>query len=90
MKDDVDHLFGLQGTPADSPDAMPPPPRVATMEIALFRAGMPVTYQGARYTVSHVMIARSRFFVQLNEIAGAVKPEELQVEKTHLLLGRSP
>ncbi|HCY14686.1 MAG: hypothetical protein A2Z93_03325 [Curvibacter sp. GWA2_64_110] len=87
MKDDFDRLFDLQTIPTER--SQEDRTEVPTMEMPLFRPGLPVTYQGQRCTVSHVMLTRSQLFVHLYEIAGAVKAEEIHAEKTRLVLARS-
>jgi hypothetical protein len=87
--DDIDSLFGLQASGADSRAEPSPPLATNSIRLPLFRPGTRVSYQGNPCTVSHVMISRSQLLVHLHETGSAVHADELVLEPTRLPLRRN-
>lgn len=89
MKDEIDRLFDLQATGADSPAEPSPPPETRSIRLPLFRSGSRVSYQGNLCTVSHVMLSRSQLFVHLHETSSPVRADLLYLEPTRVSLLRN-
>jgi len=89
VKDEFDRLFDLQAAEADSPAEPSPPPDTSSIRLPLFRPGTRVSHQGQPCTVSHVLISRGQLLVHLHETNSPVRPDQLFLEPTRLLLRRS-
>lgn len=89
VKDEFDHLFGLQGAEAPAPDSAPAQTESpVVIKIPLFKPGAQVYYENQWCTVNYVTLRRGLLLVQLHEIHGAVESSRLYVEPTCLTLKR--
>lgn len=95
MKDETAFLQPTQDAEAeDLPNPAPRGPRGTYVppthaNVALYRPGSRVSYQGQIYTVSHVILRRSELMVHLQETGNAVSAEKLYLEPTRIPLQRS-
>jgi hypothetical protein len=66
-----------------------PSPHANGLHLPLFKSGARVSYEGKPYTVSHVIVSRSKLMVHLQETGNWVYSEKLTVEPTWLELRRN-